>query len=268
MTTESWAVAAPQSIDVEGITGLDVRLQSGSAEVVADASVTGVRVEVIEVVGLPLQVLHEGDRLRVGYEVSGIEGLFARFKSMRDNDRAVVRVTVPPAVAVDVATVAARIDIRGTAATKAKSVTGSIHVTASNGPLSVRTVSGETTVTAHAGDVAAATVSSALALDGALGRVSLQTVSGGITVTARDTTPLVTARTVSGQIGVRLDAGTAVNLKVRGGSGHAMLDGVVLPSTASHTLHVDHTDQVEAGAAGAAYVSATTGTGQVAVTRG
>jgi len=267
MTTESWAVAAPQAIDVDGITGLDVRLQAGSAEVVADPAAVAVRVEVIEVVGHPLQVLHHDGRLRVGYEEAGIEGLFTRFKSMRDNDRAVVRVTVPTAVPVDVATVAARVDIRGASATKAKTVTGSVHVASSSGPLSVRTVSGETNVSAHTGDVAAASVSGSLTVDGALGRVSLQTVSGGVVVTARASTPLVTVRTVSGQVEVRLDPGTAVNLKVRGGPAQAMLDGAALPSTSAHTLHVDHMDQVQPGAAGAAYVSATTGTGRVSVTR-
>jgi hypothetical protein len=268
MTMESWAVAAPQAIDVEGITGVDIRLQAGSAEVLADAGATQVKIEVIEVVGRPLQVLREGARVRVGYESSGVEGLFARFKSMRDNDRAVVRVTVPPAVAVDVATVGARIDLRGSGATKAKTVTGSVHVAESTGPLSVRTVSGETTVTAHRGDVAAASVSGAVAVDGALGRVSLQTVSGGAVVSAHDSRPLVTLRTVSGQVEVRLDAGTPVSLKVRGGTAKAMLDGAVLPSSQQHTLHVDHAEQAEPGAMGVAYVSATTGTGNVRVTRG
>jgi DUF4097 and DUF4098 domain-containing protein YvlB len=131
----------------------------------------------------------------------------------------------------------------------------------------VKTVSGDATVVGHAGDVNAATVSGVLRLDGPLGRVTAQSVSGEVAVTVRETAPLVTVRTVSGPVRVRLDAATPLNLKVRGATAQAMLDGAVLASTSQRTLSVDH---VEPGATGraAAYVSATTGTGQVSVTRG
>ena len=47
MTTESWSVAAPQTIEIGGATTLTVRLTNGRAEIVADPNRTsGALVEV------------------------------------------------------------------------------------------------------------------------------------------------------------------------------------------------------------------------------
>ncbi|GAA1990411.1 hypothetical protein GCM10009718_30150 [Isoptericola halotolerans] len=264
MSTESWAVAAPQSLEVEQVSAVSVRLQDGRADVVVDATAGRTTLEVIEVGAKPLQVVREGDRLRVGYERSKVEAFVARVRALGDSERAVVRLTVPPGVSVDVGTTEADVDVTGTAGTVVKTVTGTIRTTGTTGSLYVRSVSGDVAACGHSGDVSAQVVSGALALDGALGRVSASTVSGAVAVTAAGTCPMVTAKTVSGDVALRLDAGTPVSLKVRGAAGQVVVDGEVQPS-ALRTLAVDRT---ETGAGSVAYLTANVTSARVIVSRG
>jgi len=266
MSTESWAVAAPQTIEIEGVTEVNVRLQDGRAEVVASPEATGTRVEVLEVGPKPLQVTRDGGRVRIGYESTWYDSVVAKVKSLRQNERAVVRVTVPVGTAVDVGTVEADVDVSGGRQVAAKTVSGAVRVAGATGPLSLKSVSGTLAVTEHTGDVSASTVSGSLALSGALARVSLNTVSGRTTVASDvGSSPMITGKSVSGGLDVKLSAGTPVNVKVRGASGQVVLDGSVLPSSGA-TLVVDHAEQPADGRA-AAYLSATVTSGHVTIDR-
>ncbi|MFD6137963.1 DUF4097 family beta strand repeat-containing protein [Isoptericola sp. NPDC056618] len=265
MSTESWAVAAPQTIDVEQATGVTLRLQDGRADVVADPAATGVRIELLEVSAKPLQVVRDGDRLRVGYESSVLDSVMAKLRNPRQSERAVVRVVVPADGAVDVGTLGADVEVAGGRKVAVKTVTGAVRTTGTTGPMSLKTVSGALSAEGHTGDVTANSAAGSIALAGALARVSLTTVSGAATVTATQASPLITAKTVSGAIDLRLPAGTPVNLKVRGASGQVVLDGSVLPS-AGATLVVDHGEQPADGRS-AAYLSATVTSAHVTVDR-
>ncbi len=265
MSTESWAVAAPQTIEVEGVVGVDVRLQDGRAEVVADAAATGARVEVLELSAKLLQVTRDGDRLHVGYESSWLDSVVARVRSSWRGERAVVRIVVPPDVAVDAGTVEADVDVTGSRRVAVRTATGAIRTAGTTGPMSVKTVSGDVATSEHTGDLSASVVSGRLSVAGTLGRVSLTTVSGAVTVSSPAASPMITAKTVSGAIDVRLGAGTPVNIKVRGATGQVVLDGSVLPSSGA-TLVVDHAEQPAEGRA-AAYLSATVTSAHVTVDR-
>jgi DUF4097 and DUF4098 domain-containing protein YvlB len=266
MSTESWAVAAPQTIDVGPVTAASVRLQAGRVEVVADADGPSAVLEILEVGDKPLQVVREGGRLRVGYERSVVEAFVARVRSLGDSERAVVRLRVPAGVTVDVGTTQADIDVTGTPGTVVKTVTGAVRTVGTSGSLYLKTVSGDAGVEAHAGDVSAQTVSGALSVGGALGRVNVASVSAAIAVAATGSVPLVSAKTVSGDVAVRLDGGTPVSLKVRGATGQAVLDGAVLESQ-GHTLSVDHAEPPTDGRP-VAYVTATVTSARVVVSRG
>jgi hypothetical protein len=266
MSTETWAVAAPQTIDVEGVAGADLRLQAGRAEVRTDPAATVTRVEVLEVGERPLQVVRDGDRLHVGYDRSWLDTVRARLRAPARNERAVVRLVVPPGSAVDVGTIEADVEVTGGHTVAVRTVTGTVRTSGTTGPLALRSASGDLTAADHTGDVSASVVSGALSVTGALARVSLHAVSGATTVdVAEGASPLVNARTVSGAIAVRLAPGTPVNLKVRGASGQVVMDGSVLPSSGA-TLVVDHTEQVAAGQP-TAYLSATVTTARVTVDR-
>ncbi|MCK0116132.1 putative adhesin [Isoptericola sp. CG 20/1183] len=263
MTSESWAVAAPQTLDLGGVSAASLRLQDGRADVVVDPAATRTTLEIVEVGKKPLQVVHEGGRLRVAYERSRVEAFVARVKSLGDSDRAVVRLTVPPGVSVDVGTTEADVDVAGTTGTVVKTVTGAIRTSGTHGSLYLRSVSGDVAASGHAGDVSAHVVSGALAVDGALGRVSAGTVSGAVAVTATGTAPMVTAKTVSGDVALRLDPGTPVSLKVRGAAGQVVLDGEVQAS-AARTLSVDRS---AAGEGSVAYLTANVTSARVIVSR-
>ncbi len=219
-----------------------------------------------EVSERPLQVsVHDGE-LRVGYDFAGIEGLVDRAKGLRDKDRAVVRVTVPASVPLKVTTARAAATVVGTRADVSVTTgTGAVRVQGVSGTASVRTATGSVDVGEHVGDVHVTTASGTVTLGGTLGRVSVSTVTSGGEVVARESTPLVDARTVSGDVAVRLGAGSAVNLKARSVTGKAVLDGVRLDSSAQRTTSVDHVDQ---HGAGGAYVSASTVSGDLTVSRG
>ncbi|MBO0608846.1 hypothetical protein [Myceligenerans salitolerans] len=264
MTTESWSVAAPQTIEVADTTSLTVRLTNGRAEIVADADrASGATIEVLEVSSRPLQVLAEHGTLRVAYDFPGIEGFVDRFRGLRDQDTAVVRITVPAAAEVDVATVGAEASVTGSRArVNVRSVTGAVAVTGTSGPLSVKSVSGAIVVSEHTGDVTVNQASGPATVSGGLGRVTVNGVSGPVDVASSGTTPLVSAKTVAGAVTIRLDAGTPVNLRARSVTGKVTLDGEPLTSTAQRTVVVDHP---EAGAT--CYLSTNTVSGTTAVVR-
>jgi len=266
MSTETWAVAAPQTFDVPGVTAVSARLQSGRVEVVTDDDATAVQVAVDEVGEKPLQVTRDRDRLRIAYERSRVDAFVARVRSLGESERAVVRLTVPPGTSVDLGSVDAAIDVAGTAGTVVKTVTGSVHTAGTRGSLYLRSVSGDVAAGDHTGDVSGQVVSGSLAVDGAVGRVSAASVSGAVVVTAAGTAPMVTAKTVSGDVAVRLDAGTPVSLKVRGAAGQVVLDGESVES-AARTLSVDRAAPGEDGRP-TAYVTANVTSARVVVSRG
>src|SRR5689334_5759786 len=68
MAAERWTVTGPQTIELDGVTALSVRIIDGRVDVVAHDEPT-TRVEVHAVDGRPIEVrLEEGGRLVVGHE--------------------------------------------------------------------------------------------------------------------------------------------------------------------------------------------------------
>jgi DUF4097 and DUF4098 domain-containing protein YvlB len=263
--TQAWTVATPQTVEVPSARSLAVRLTSGAVEVVGDAArADGVTVEVLDPGPHPVHVVLEDGALRVGrHPRGGLGGLLESLRTARGDGPVAVRISVPASLVADVAVVGARVELRGTAAgTAVKTVGGDVIVHGAAGPLTVRTVSGGVEVTDHRGDLTVDGVSGRLSVAGALGRVAVRTVSGALEVRAHGTTPLLTARSVSGAVAVSLDPGTAVNLRARSVSGRVELDGAVQPSTSTRGVVVE---LAEAGAA--AYVSASTVSGTTSVRR-
>jgi DUF4097 and DUF4098 domain-containing protein YvlB len=270
MSTESWSITSPQDVDVAEVRRVVVELTDGSVDVVADPGrETGARVEVADVSERPLQVSQHDGELRVGYDFAGVEGLVDRARGVRDKDRAVVRLVVPAQAPVKVATVRATTTVTGAEAeVSVTTATGPVRVQGGSGHVAVRSASAPVDVAEHVGDVRVNAASGAVTVAGSLGRVSVSTVTGGIEVVARESTPLVDARTVSGDVGVRLGAATPVNVKARSVTGKVSLDGVRLQSAARRTTSVDHADRpADQPGVGSAYVSASTVSGDLAVSR-
>jgi hypothetical protein len=265
MGTESWIIAAPQQIEVADVASLVVGLTNGAVEVVSDPTrETGASVDVTDVSPRPLRVTTHAGELRIGYDFDGAPGVVDRVRGLKDKDTATVRVVLPAHLPVRVATARAAVTVTGTRAPVTVSTAdGSVTVTDTTGPLSVKTVAGRVTIDAHEGDLKVASASGRVEAEGALGRVSVSTVTGDVVVEARETTPLVTAKTVSGDVALRLSEGAGVNLKARAVTGKVVLDGAPVPSTQSRTTSVDHSE----GTSGA-YVSVSTVSGDLVVSRG
>ncbi|GAA3213178.1 DUF4097 domain-containing protein [Oerskovia jenensis] len=265
MGTESWVIAAPQQIEVAEVSALVVGLTNGAVEVVSDPSrESGASVDVTDVSPRPLRITTHDGELKIAYDFDGVEGVVDRVRGLKDKDTATVRVVLPAHLAVKVATARAAATISGTRApVSVTTADGTITVNDTAGPLSVKSVTGRVSVGTHEGDLKVSTASGRVEAEGALGRVTISTVTADVVVEARETTPLVTAKTVSGDVTLRLSEGAGVNLKARAVTGKVVLDGAPVPSAQSRTTSVDHSE----GTSGA-YVSVSTVSGDLTVSRG
>jgi hypothetical protein len=227
MADESWTVTGPQVIDLEEVRALRVQLVGGRVDVVAHDE-PGVRLEVHEVVGRPLEVSLEGGELRVGYTftLGGWEGWLEKFKNFRDRDRADVSIAVPRTLPAKVATVSAEGLVAGLRGqVSVSTVSGALVVDGTTGRLTVNTVSGEIVVRDHEGDLGMATVSGELAASGALTAVKATAVSGAIALDVTAGSTAVTTSSVSGEVTVRLPAGEDVHVRAHSVSGRLVVDG-------------------------------------------
>lgn len=265
MGTESWVIAAPQQIEVKEVSALTVGLTNGSVEVVSDPTrESGATVDVTDISSRPLRVTTHAGELRIGYDFDGVEGVVDRVKGFKDKDTATLRIVLPAHLPVKVTTARAAVTVTGTQApVTLTTADGTVTVTDTAGPLTVKSAAGRVAAVGHAGDLKVGTASGRVEAAGALGRASISTVTGDVVVEARETTPLVTAKTVSGDVTLRLGEGAGVNLKARAVTGKVVLDGAPLPSTQSRTTSVDHSD----GTSGA-YVSVSSVSGNLTVSRG
>lgn len=230
MATESWVVIGPQTVDVEDVRSLRVQVNGGRVDVVAhdDPDATGARIQVHRVDGMPLEVTYADGALWAGVRsVTGLDGLIDKLRGPHQRDRVEVHVAVPRGAAVSLASVNADLLLAGVQQDASVStVGGAVVVDGTRGALSLKSVSSDVVVRDHAGDLSAGTVSGAVTASGALSRVTVTTVSGEVTLDCLAASSVVHARTVSGDVAVRLPAGHGVGVEARSVSGRVVVDGV------------------------------------------
>ena len=125
---EQWRIESPQSIDLEGVRRLEVRMVSGSVDVVGrteDAEAGGAQVEVTEVEGTLVVTLADGI-LTVQHERLTWGGLLDWVGNRKA--RAVVSISVPADCPVELGVVSADAVVSGISAdrTAVKSVSGDV----------------------------------------------------------------------------------------------------------------------------------------------
>lgn len=230
MATESWVVIGPQVIDVADVRSVRVQVNGGRVDVVAhdDPARTDVRIEVHRVDGLPLEVTYADGALWAGVRsVTGLDGFLDRLRGPRQRDGVDVHLAVPRAVAASISSVNADLLLTGVQQDASVStVGGSVLVDGTRGALTAKSVSSDVVVRDHAGDLNVATVSGAATAAGALSRVTVTTVSGEVTLDCLAARSVCHARTVSGDVAVRLPAGHGVAIEARSVSGRVVVDGV------------------------------------------
>lgn len=229
---QQWRVEEPQSIDLEGVRRLQVRMVGGSVDVVGrteDADSGAARVEVTRVDG-PLLVSLENGTLTVHHERLTWGGLLDWVGNRRAH--AVVSISVPANCPVELGVVSADAVVSGISAdrTEVKSVSGDVTLDGVRSDISAQTVSGDLETRQLAGTLSFTTVSGDLTVvNGASDTVKAETVSGDLTLDL-DLGPggRIDVSSVSGDVTVRMpeSAGFRVEVKTMSGSLDSAFDGM------------------------------------------
>jgi hypothetical protein len=226
-----WRIDTPQSLDLEGVRRLNVRMVAGSIDVVGSseaAATGGAHVEVSQVEGA-LTVTLEGDTLTIAHEKLTWSGLLDWVGNHRAS--AVVSVSVPDACPVELGVVSADAVVSGISAdTKVKSVSGNVTLDGVNADISAQTVSGDLETRHLDGKLRFTTVSGDLTVvDGSSSQVKAETVSGDMTLDL-DVSPgaRLDLTSVSGDVTIRMpeSAGLQVEVKTMSGSLDSAFGGV------------------------------------------
>lgn len=229
---QQWRVDSPQSIDLEGVRRLEVRMVAGNVDVVGrteDAESGAAQVEVTDVEG-PLVVSLEDGTLTIVHERLTWGGLFDWVGNRRAS--ATVSVSVPADCPVELGVVSADAVVSGIVAdrTAVKSVSGGITLDGVRSDITAQTVSGDLETRQLDGTLRFTTVSGDLTVvSGASDSVRAETVSGDVTL---DIDPVVGSRielkSVSGDVTVRMPetVGLSVDVTTMSGSLDSAFDGV------------------------------------------
>lgn len=229
---KQWRVETPQSIDLEGVDRLEVRMVSGSVDVVGrteDADSGGAQVEVTEVDG-PLLVTLAAGVLTVQHERLTWGGLLDWVGSR--SARAVVSISVPANCPVELGVVSAEAVVSGISAdrTAVRSVSGDVTLDGVRSDISAQTVSGDLQTRRVAGSLSFSTVSGDLTVvEGASDTVRAETVSGDVTLDVElGTGGRIDVTSVSGDVVVRMPAsvGALVEVRTMSGSLDSAFDGL------------------------------------------
>lgn len=222
--SERWTVDGPRVIEVGGPDEVpqqvSVRVIGGRVDVVAHDDLDTITVEVSRTSGRPLEVTWEHGRLEVAHPKLGWEGMLDGIfssKSFRSDASAEVSIAVPRGVTVHLGTVSAEGLVSGTTApAEVRTVSGTVVVDHVRGHVDARTVSGAIEVRHHEGPLTGNTVSGSLTVHAvSMEQLRAKTVSGALTVDLESAPSTIMAKTVSGDVVVRIpaDAGYEVSAK-------------------------------------------------------
>ena len=240
-----WTIDTPTTVNFDGVAALRVRLISGAVAVLAaDETAAKPSVDVAAVSGQPLLITHEAGILTVTYEDMTWEGLMGWLRPQRHT--ATVTITVPPDCPVQVGVVNASAVVSGMSArTSVKSVSGEITLDGITGEIDASTVSGDLEAQGVDGGIRFKTLSGDLTVaDALLGQLDAKTVSGRVTADF-ELAPAgsVQAATVSGDVAIRVPAGTGARIDLRSASGrvdtafeHLVTTGNPGPASVTGTL--------------------------------
>jgi hypothetical protein len=228
-----WRIDTPQSLDLEGVRRLEVRMVAGNVDVVGrteDAESGAAQVEVSDLEG-PITVSLEGGTLTIVHERLTWGGLLDWVGGGR-RATATVSVSVPADCPVKLGVVSADAVVSGIAAnrTAVKSVSGDVTLDGVRSDITAQTVSGDLETRQLLGTLRFTTVSGDLTVvKGASDAVKAETVSGDLTL---DLDPVVGGRidlsSVSGDVTLRMPdtVGLTVDVTTMSGSLDSAFDGV------------------------------------------
>jgi hypothetical protein len=257
-----WTIEAPTSLNFDDVTGLRVRLVSGSVAVLATDGQPSL--DVASVTGDPLEVTYEDGVLTISHENLTWEGLLSWLRPQRAS--AAVTVTVPRTCPAQLGVVSASAVMSGISAkASVKSVSGGITLDGVTGNVDAHTVSGALEAQGINGKLNFNSVSGDLTLaDGWLERLDANAVSGDVTADI-DLDPLggMHVTTVSGEVTLRLPAEADTQVHLHSMSGDVRSEFAELRKSSAPA---SHTVSGSLGA-GSGHVSVTTMSGRVMLLR-
>lgn len=218
-----WRIEQPQSLDLEGVRRLEVRMVSGSIDVVGrteDAESGAAQVEVNDLDG-PLTVSLEDGILTIVHERLTWGGLLDWVGNRRA--AATVSVSVPHTCPVELGVVSADAVVCGIEAahTAVKSVSGDVTLDGVRSDIIAQTVSGDLETRRLAGTLRFTTVSGELTVvDGRSDWVKAETVSGDLVLDLDlSAGGRIEVSSVSGDLTLRMPADVGMNVDVKTMSG-------------------------------------------------
>jgi DUF4097 and DUF4098 domain-containing protein YvlB len=229
--SEKWAVTGPKVIEVGGpgetVHELRVVLVAGRIDVVAHDE-DEARVEVHRVRGRELEVTWDRGSLVVRHPqvrwdsiLEGIRGL------ARGEDSADLSIAVPRGTSVQVGTVSADGLVAGVhAPAMVRTVSGSLVLDGVHGTVGARTLSGQIDVRDQRGSLTGETVSGSLTVQAVeLDELDVKTVSGALAVDVASPARRIALKSVSGELTVRIPAGSGFRFDAASVSGNVVADG-------------------------------------------
>ena len=228
---QHWSVEGQQTIDVEGVRKLSLRLVAGEADVVTSttsiAAGGAARVEVHKVDGPPLTVSVDPDgTLNVVHDRLTWGGLL-KFLSSPTRARVHVSISLPHDAEVELGVVSADATVSGvTGHTAVKSVSGDVTLDGCAGEVRAETVSGGLEARSLDGRLHFKSVSGELTVvDGCTTSLSAHTVSGEVVIDLTSSTGDVDLKTVSGDLTLRLPSDVSLAIEAKSVSGHLTATG-------------------------------------------
>lgn len=228
MADGSWSVQGPQTIEAGDATALKLGMVRGKFTVVQHDEPV-VRVEISEVHGDPVAVSASGGRVEVRHQLNGPQGWFKNLMETvnhSSDNSAVISISVPRGVEVEVGTVSGEGLVSGVAAhIRLNTVSGSVVADGTSGSLQVNTVSGTAAVRNHRGVLTVKTVSGAVTASGHFTNVRTNTVSGHLSFELFGFTHDFGSNSVSGDLTIRLPHDVGVDIVAKSAGGAVVLDG-------------------------------------------
>jgi len=226
MVMEKWIIEPGQTriIDLELVRRLKVGLIGGRVDVIAHDE-PGARVEVSSVSGKELAITIDGDALEIDHPQLRWDNFLEVFRGFRDQARAEVSILAPRQVVLKLGVVSGDALISGfDGGAKFSTVSGEVVVDNHDGDIDVSSVSGEISVGNHRGRVRAQTVSGDVIVTGDVEAFHADTVSGDMVVDTVGTPSKIDTNTVSGDLTVRLAAGSGARFRVNTVGGTVVID--------------------------------------------
>ena len=218
----TWTLDHPDKLTFDGVHRVLVKVVEGAVSVVgSDDRPT---LELSDLGGEPLRVVHEDGTLTVDYERPWRPWPIAWLTGGGSQRRkAVLTLAVPRDCRVELRVVSASLMVGGLQApVEAHTVSGEITLTGLRGPVEAESVSGPVQASGVTGDLSARTVSGDLTLaEGGGGSVRAKTVSGAVTIDLqahgdRD----INLTSVSGDLTVRLPETSDLEVNLQSTSSH------------------------------------------------